>query len=208
MGPNRPAGPGWQQVPPPVPCDQCQSVIMLRLYQANCITTPPLQIRATALNSWPSAIILLSQDKKFKHGKHDNSKDPVYVCHVLFLGFPANLKTWRMSVACDRSDVIPYVSWCHWLGPWPVPGSPSHNMVTTHPGYWPHNLSVLFCGEATTSTTSAGSYLIVSNYSYWVIRVILVLKSFGFPVMHSWWWILAVWKCWLNVIDWDIKMIL
>ena len=91
-----------------------------------------------------------------------------------------------MSVACDRSDVIPYVSWCHWLGPWPVPGSPSHNMVTTHPGYWPHNLSVLFCGEATTSTTSAASYLIVSNYSYGVIRVILVLKSFGFPVMHSW----------------------
>ena len=96
--------------------------------------------------------------------------------------------------AHDQSQAPPVTTWSQ------------HILVTGH--QWPHNLSVLFCGEATTSTTSAGSYLIVSSYSYGVIKVVLVLKSFGYPVMHSWWWILAVWECWLNVIDWDIKMIL
>ena len=48
--------------------------------------------------------------------------------------------------ARDQSQAPPVTTWSQ------------HILVTGH--HWPHNLSVLFCREATTSTTSAASYLL------------------------------------------------
>ena len=125
VGPNYPAGSGWQQV---LPLCLVTRASVLQCYVSIKQTASQhrnSRYELPPLNSWSNAIILLSQDKKFKQ-----FFNRPYWCLSFSIPwlFKQISQPWKISVACDRSDVIPYVS--HWLGPWPgprLPLLPSHN---------------------------------------------------------------------------------
>ena len=80
VGPECPAGPGWQQVPPPVPGDQSQCVTVLQCYVSIKQTASQhrhSRYELPPLDSWSTAMIELSQDIKFNYGHNDSPKQSI-----------------------------------------------------------------------------------------------------------------------------------
>ena len=134
VGPKCPAGPGWQQVPPPVPGDQSQCVTVLysvmspssKLHRNTA--TPDTSYRPSIADplQWSS-----SQDIKFKQGHNDSSTHSfVYPSFSL-----AHLRILKDVRSLSRSAVISYGAGASGWARDQVPGSShkSQHILVTGP---------------------------------------------------------------------------
>ena len=154
MGPRCPPGPGWQQVPPPPVWPVCYVSIRQTVSQHQWslgYKLPPLYCRS---------IVRVQGLKRGEFKSMINHNILLGLLNILPFSVYQTLKASKLFTGCLGSSIIVSGS-----GRAVTRSQAPQSQHGQHNTSWSlDNLSALCCGEATTSTTSAVSYLIISTY--------------------------------------------